>query len=180
MKPFELLTAGIEAYQRKDYTEAERLLSQAIVLYGSDEGGKRTANIYLGRLYKATSHEKRAIECFERGLPYPASFKGLISIYRELGKQSKKDGNYRQALAYFNRMLGLSKIWHHIYGQKKTGIDGQEVDKATVFLRSLEETNGTIYVHDIERSGPVPDDVLLSARDYKVLRELQMRVNQGS
>lgn len=127
----------------------------------------------------STEQVEQTIEELEKSLPTPHFFKQLIAIYRRLGKQAKKGGDHRQALEYFNRILSLSKIWHQVYGFKKTGIEGREIDKAEKFLKQLVKTRGTLYPFTVQEHGSIRDDVLLSATDYKNLHQLSELVARG-
>jgi hypothetical protein len=116
----------------------------------------------------------------EKQLPLPYYFKKLISRYRQFGKQAKKAADYRQALDCYNRMLSLSIIWHEVYGPKNTGIAGWEVDKAEEYLNGLRKLHSTLYPYTFQGHGPVPNDVLLSDTDYKMLRTLSELVGEES
>jgi hypothetical protein len=119
-----------------------------------------------------TDQIETSIRELEQMLPTPYYFKQLISLYRKLGKQAKKDRCLPKALEYFNRMLSLSIIWHEVYGCKESGIEGQEVDRAAMFLKRLVKARGTLYPFTYQEHGPVENDVLLSATDYSNLDQL--------
>jgi len=120
----------------------------------------------------------KTIQELEKSLPTPYYFKELLKIYRKLGKQAKKEGEYDQSLKYFNHMLSLSNIWHQVYGSKKSGIEGREVDEAVGFLNRFLETHQTLYPYSFAKDGPIQNDVLLSATDYKNLQQLSELIGQ--
>jgi hypothetical protein len=116
----------------------------------------------------------------ETNLPIPFSFKRLISIYRTIGKEYKKFGDNQNALICFNKMLSLSKLWHNFYGHKSSGIMGLEVDKAEKTLTQFLTKHITLYPYSFNKDGAIPNDVLLSATDYKNLRELTLLSSAAS
>lgn len=115
---------------------------------------------------------RQSVPEYESMLPTPYYFKRLVSFFRRLGKNAKKNGEMQDALTYFNQMFSLSKIWHEVYSRKTSGIEGREVEKAETHLKKLKKTHGTIYAHTFENNGPIAGDVLLSATDYKILASL--------
>jgi len=69
-------------------------------------------------------------------------------------------------------MLSLSKLWHNFYGHKTSGLIGLEVDKAEKSLAQLVAKYNNLYPFTFEKDGAIPNDVLLSATDYKNLQTL--------
>lgn len=115
---------------------------------------------------------RKAVPEYENMLPTPYYFKRLVSFYRRLGKNAKKNGDIQNALKYFNQMFSLSKIWHEVYGSKTSGISGGEVDKAENYLKKIKQKHGTYYPYVFQNNSPIEGDVLLSATDYKILTTL--------
>ncbi len=122
---------------------------------------------------------QKEIVAHENNLPIPYSFKKLISIYRRLGKLAKKEDKNTIALDFYNRLFSLSKIWHSVYGHKRSGIIGLEVDRAEGYLKQLRKQQGSLYPYQFAELGEVKGDVLLSPTDYKNLSNLSISVRNS-
>lgn len=105
-------------------------------------------------------------------LAAPFFFRRMISTYRAAAKQARKRGDNLKALDYYNRMLSLSRHWHNVYGSRTSAIEGGEVDLANAYLKRFKKITGTLYDSTYARDGAIEGDVLLSATDYKNLRDL--------
>ena len=110
----------------------------------------------------------------------PHAFREMISVYRTAAKQAKKRGDNVIALDYYNRMLSLSRHWHKVYGSRTSAIEGGEVDLANAYLKRFKKITGTLYNSTYARDGAIEGDVLLSATDYKNLRELTVLVGSDN
>lgn len=115
---------------------------------------------------------QKDIRLLEKELPVPYSFKKLISTYRSLGKKFLKERDIPSAREYFNNLFSLSVIWHEVYGHKKSGIEGREVDQAERYLKRLYRKHKTYYPYEFTVGKEIEGDVLLSATDYKNLNKL--------
>jgi hypothetical protein len=157
------LMQGVDAYKGKDFDAAEKLLLSAVKAYAPNDGGRRTALIHLGMIYRRSARFDEAIAALEQGLPYPAAFDELKGIYRFFGKASKKEKDATGEREHYAKLYSLSMI-ETMIGEQRLPMAQQE--------QWMETLRGKIYwyrpdadgVDRIERAG------VLSAIDCKVIR----------
>jgi tetratricopeptide (TPR) repeat protein len=161
---------AVDAYNRKDFATAEPLLLEALQNYLRGDGGRRTAAIYLGQLYRRSGRYEDAVEMLEQGLPYPGAFKELISIYRFLGKAARKDGDPEGEAENYRKMFSLAMI-HAAALSMRASSDPTIVkwDVAESWIEDIRQRCGTLYAYRFEGQ-EAPGSELLSAADYRVLR----------
>jgi tetratricopeptide (TPR) repeat protein len=164
------LQAGIEAQKRKDYERAEEYLLAAFNQYPAGDGGRRTAAISLGAVYRQAGRYEDAIAALEAGLPFPGAFKELVSVYRFLAKAAKKDGDTAGAAARFGRMFSLAKMHATVMTLRAAGMpNGVDWDRSALWIEDIRRQCGTIYAFPSEGID-IAGDGLLSAADYNALR----------
>ncbi|HZK82464.1 MAG TPA: tetratricopeptide repeat protein [Humisphaera sp.] len=166
----QLLVAGLDAMKRENFEEAETLLIAAFQAYPEGDDGRRTASIWLGKVYRQTGRYEEALHVLERGLPFPAAFQELVSICRFLGKAAKKDGDAVNQAEWYRRMFSLAMIYAGVMNMRMphmaTVVDWKGAEN---WLQEIRRQHGSLYAYQFEGQ-EVPEDTLLSAADYKVLR----------
>lgn len=100
-KDKDLLYKGRISYLLGDYKTAETDLAKA------KAGGIAQASYYLAQTYKASGDSDKADKCVKEYLD-----SGVATSYElyELGTQEMGEGNYEDALTYFNAALALEKV----------------------------------------------------------------------
>jgi tetratricopeptide (TPR) repeat protein len=163
------LQAGIDAQKRKDYERAEENLLAAFDQCSAGDGGRNTAAIYLGYVYRQTGRYQDAINALENGLPYPGAFKELVSVYRFLGKAARKGGDLASEAEWYRRMFSVAKIYATTMTLHVPGVQNSiDWDRAARWLDDIRRQCGSIYAFHFD--GTAAGDGLLSEADYKALR----------
>jgi tetratricopeptide (TPR) repeat protein len=157
------LFQGIDAYKRKDFDGAEKLLLSALETYSPHDGGRRTAFIHLGMIYRRLARFDEAISALERGLPYPAAFGELKGIYRFFGKACKKDKDSAGVREHFAKLYSLSMI-ETMIGEQRLPMPERE--------RWMESLRGMLYWYRPDANGVdrIERAKSLSAADCKLIR----------
>lgn len=172
----QLLQAGIDAQKQQDHERAEDYLLAAFKQYPPGDGGRRTAAIFLGYIYRKTGRFEDAITSLERGLPFPGAFKELVSIHRFLGKAARKEGDKAGETEAFRRMYSLAMIQRTAMGLKLTDPPhGVDWDRGARWIDDIRAKCGTIYAYHFDGQEIEGDD-LLSGADYKALRSTAQQV----
>jgi tetratricopeptide (TPR) repeat protein len=162
-KAQQFLFEGQAAMKRKDFNDAEPLFMAAFKAYPAGDGGRLTACINLGIIYRNTGRDQDAIAALEKGLPYPAAFKELIGIYRARGKAARKVGDAATESECFRRMLSLAKVHEGVRAIA-------DWHTAAKWIEDIRKQCGTVYPYTIAEVGEIPGDPLLSNADYKAIR----------
>lgn len=172
-KAQQLLQAGIDAHKQKDYERAEDYLLAAFKQHAPGDGGRRTAAIFLGYVYRKTGRFEDAVATLEKGLPYPGAFKELVSVHRFLGKAARTEGNKAGEAEAFRKMYSLAMIQQTALGLKLPAPPhGVDWERGAKWIEDIRAKCGTIYAYQFEGKEIEGDD-LLSGADYKALRALQ-------
>lgn len=100
-KAEDMLNKGRICYLLGDYKTALEDLQKA------KEDGLPQASYYLAQTYKASGESKKAQQCVKEYLD-----SGVATSYElyDLGVEEMSDGNYTDALTYFNAALGMEKV----------------------------------------------------------------------
>jgi len=157
------LFQGVDAYKRKDFGAAEKLLQSAVKAYPPNDGGRRTAFIHLGMIYRRSGRFDEAIAALEQGLPFPAAFDELKGIYRFFGKASKKDKDAAGEREHYAKLYSLSMI-ETMIAEQRLPMKQQE--------QWMDSLRGKLYWYrpDAAGVGRIESSKVLSAADCKVIR----------
>lgn len=171
-----LYNKGCTYLREGNFTEGVKLLKQTLTL----DPSLGLAYIALCEAYYKRGMYKEAIQEYTKALYAPYSWIALRKIFRKLIRNTKKNGDYLEALRNFDCLISLSHVHQKCFGGKhvdEKGFTGGDVDQAKIVLEEILAKN-SLFDFTMKNSGFVEVDTLLSANDYKTLGKILSKLGR--